>query len=205
LVSVVTSVRSLRSTRARTSFHQVVDLVARLAHLDLGVHDPGRADDLLEHRGRVLALVGAGGRETNTSCGVIERNSSKVCGRLSIALGRRKPKSTSVCLRERSPRTCPDLRDGLVRLVEKQTKSFGEVVDEAVRAGAGGAAVEDPGVVLDPVAEAHLPHHLHVVLRALAQAVRLEQLALGLELGAALVELAADLLDRALMVPSLTL
>ena len=37
-------------------------------------------------------------------------NSSKVSGRLSSAEGRRKPKSTSVCLRERSPwympRTC---------------------------------------------------------------------------------------------------
>src|SRR3712207_6927046 len=50
-------------------------------------------------------------------------------------------------------------------------------------------SVEDARVVLDAVAEAHLAQHLHVVLRALPQAVRLEQLALLLELGAALVEL----------------
>ena len=37
--------------------HQVVDLVARLAHLDLRVHDPRRPDDLLDDRRRVLALV----------------------------------------------------------------------------------------------------------------------------------------------------
>ena len=60
------------------------------------------------------------------------------------------------------------------------------------------AAVEDPRVVLDAVAEAHLAQHLHVVLRALAQAVALQQLALGLQLGAARVELAPDLLDGAL-------
>ena len=68
---------------------------------------------------------------------------------------------------------------------------------------AGHAAVEDPRVVLDAVAEAHLAQHLHVVLRALPEPVRLELLALGLELGAALVELARDLghgrLDRAVL------
>jgi hypothetical protein len=52
------------------------------------------------------------------------------------------------------------------------------------------------GVVLDARAEPDLAQHLHVVLRALAQAVGLEQLALGLELGTALVQLAADLTDR---------
>ena len=37
--------------------HQVVDLVARLAHLDLRVDDPGRAHDLLDHARGVRALV----------------------------------------------------------------------------------------------------------------------------------------------------
>ena len=54
-----------------------------------------------------------------------------------------------------------------------------------------------------PGAEADLAQHLHVVLRALAQAVGLEQLALGLELGGAMVELAADLGHRALHRPLL--
>ncbi len=47
--------------------------------------------------------------ETNISCGVIDMNSSNVCGRLSSALGSRKPKSTSVCLRERSPSCMPPI------------------------------------------------------------------------------------------------
>ena len=39
---------------------------------------------------RALVLARAS-RETNTICGVIDRNSSNVCGRLSSALGSRKP------------------------------------------------------------------------------------------------------------------
>ncbi len=87
-------------------------------------------------------------------------------------------------------------------LVEEAHEVLREVVDQAVRPIARAAAIEDPRVVLDPRAEAHLAQHLHVVLRALAQAVALQQLAFGLQLRAALVQLGADvrdgLLDRAL-------
>ena len=82
-----------------------------------------------------------------------------------------------------------DLRDRLVRFVDEADEVVGEVVQQAVRPVAGVAPVEDPRVVLDPRAEAQLTEHLHVVLRALAQAMGLEQLALALEPGAALVEL----------------
>ncbi len=83
-------------------------------------------------------------------------------------------------------------------LVDEAHEVLGEVVDQAVRARARRAAVQDPRVVLDPGAEPDLAQHLHVVLRALAQAVGLEQLALGLQLLRARVELAADLGHRAL-------
>ena len=58
---------------------------------------------------------------------MIERNSSNVCGRLSIALGSRKPKSTSVDLRERSPSYMPPIC-GTVWWDSsmKQTKSSGK-------------------------------------------------------------------------------
>ena len=91
-----------------------------------------------------------------------------------------------------------DLRHGLVGLVDEAEEVVGVVVEQAVGPIAGAAPVEDARVVLDAVAEAHLAQHLHVVLRALAQAMALEQLALGLELGAARVELARDLLDGGL-------
>ena len=91
-----------------------------------------------------------------------------------------------------------DLRDGLVRLVDEADEVVGEEVDQAVGPLPRLAAVEDAGVVLDPVAEAELAKHLHVELGALAKAVRLERLALGLELLRPLLELVADLADRPL-------
>ena len=91
-----------------------------------------------------------------------------------------------------------DLGHRLVGLVDEADEVLGEVVEQAVRAVAGSAAVEDPRVVLDPRAEAQLAEHLHVVLGPLAQAMGLQQLALLLELGAALVELAPDLGHRVL-------
>ena len=47
--------------------------------------------------------------ETKTIWLTLPRNSSKRSGRLSIADGSRKPKSTSVCLRERSPSYMPPI------------------------------------------------------------------------------------------------
>ena len=61
-----------------------------------------------------------------------------------------------------------DLRHGLVRLVDERDEVVREEVEQAVRAVAGLAAVEDARVVLDPVAQAELAQHLHVELRALA-------------------------------------
>jgi hypothetical protein len=53
-----------------------------------------------------------------------------------------------------------------------------------------------PRVVLDAVAEAHLLQHLEVVLRALLEALRLEQLALALVSSVEpLAQLLADRLD----------
>ena len=136
--------------------------------------------------------------DTNTICGVIERNSSK---RLRAVVERAGQAEAVVDERLLARAVAlvhaADLRHGLVGLVDEADEVLGEVVDQAVRPVARAAAVEDPRVVLDAGAEAHLAQHLHVVLRALAQAVGLQQLALGLELGAALVELAADLLDGA--------
>ena len=71
--------------------HEVVDLVVGLADDDLRVDDAGRADDLLDDRAQRVRSNSPGVAETKTMRGAIERNSSKVCGRLSSAEGRRKP------------------------------------------------------------------------------------------------------------------
>ena len=91
-----------------------------------------------------------------------------------------------------------DLRHGLVRLVDEDDEVLGEVVEQRERVRSRRPALEDPRVVLDPVAEAELLHHLEVVLGALPQPVRLEHLALRLELLDPLVQLVPDLVDGAL-------
>ncbi len=68
-----------------------------------------------------------------------------------------------------------DLRDGLVRLVEDHQEVFGEVVDERRRRLAGLPVREVARVVLDAVAEAHLLHHLEVVLGPLLEPLLLEE------------------------------
>ncbi len=89
---------------------QVVDLVPRRPQLDLGVDDArwgGSAARRRESSG--AAPTAPGVAETKTICGTLARNSSKRSGRLSSAEGSRKPKSTSVCLRERSPSYMPPI------------------------------------------------------------------------------------------------
>ena len=89
-----------------------------------------------------------------------------------------------------------------MRLVDEADEVRREVVEQRVRRRAGRPAVEDPRVVLDPVAEAELLHHLEVVLGALPDPVRLEHLALLLEDLHLRLELGLDLvggpLDRRL-------
>src|SRR5262249_61203425 len=91
-----------------------------------------------------------------------------------------------------------ELRDRLMRLVHEADEVVGEVVDERERVRADRAPFESTRVVLDPVAEAELLHHLEVVLRALPDAVGLEHAPLALELRDLLLELCAQFLDRPL-------
>jgi hypothetical protein len=91
-----------------------------------------------------------------------------------------------------------ELRHRLVRLVDEDHHVLREVVEQRERVRPRSAALEDPRVVLDPGAEPELLHHLEVVLGSLPQPVRLEHLPLALEHLQPLVELVADLDDRAL-------
>ena len=91
MVSVVTSVRSLRSTRTLISFIRlsIWFLVSRTS--TSGSTIPVGRTICSTIRGECERSYSPGVAETNTICGVIERNSANVCGRLSIALGKRKP------------------------------------------------------------------------------------------------------------------
>ena len=82
-------------------------------HLDRRVDQAGRPDDLLDRRRRraFVSSYGPGRRRDVDQPGPTRcSHSSKFSGRLSSADGRRKPYSTSISLRDRSPwympRTC---------------------------------------------------------------------------------------------------
>jgi hypothetical protein len=126
------------------------------------------------------------------ACLILPSNSSNFSGRLSSALGRRKPCSTSVSLRAVAAVHGRHLRHALVGLVHDQDEVLGHVVDQARRRLARLAVGKMPRVVLDAVAEAHLLEHLQVVERALLEALALEQLALPLQLRQALAQLLPD-------------
>ncbi len=196
---MVTSVALTELLAAADLVQQVVDLVLRRAQLDLGIDDPGRADQLLGDRVRVPELERARRRGhehhlrhllqelVEAQRPVVERR-----GQAEAEVDER------LLARAVALVHAADLRDRLVRLVDEDDEVVREVVEQRERVRAGRAAFEDPRVVLDPGAEAELLHHLEVVLGALAQPVRLQHLVLGLQLLDALVELVADLVDRAL-------
>ena len=112
------------------------------------------------------------------------RNSSKRSGRLSSADGSREPKSRRSASRPVALVHPADLRNRLMRLVDEDDEVGREVVDQRVRRRAGRPPVEDPRVVLDPVAEAELDHHLDVVLGPLTDPVCLEHAVFGLDVPA---------------------
>ena len=183
LVSVVTRTRSFLLGAVADLVDQVVDLA--LGRLDdhLGVDQPGRPDDLLDHVAADLGqLVVARGR------GQVDRLADPVEELL--------PAQRPVVHRARQPEAVvdqvalaghvafvhpADLRDGDVRLVDDEQEVLGEVVEQAVRGRAAAAAVDVHRVVLDAGAGPDLAHHLDVVRRAHPQPLRLQQLALLLE------------------------
>ncbi|CAB5032326.1 unannotated protein [freshwater metagenome] len=174
---------------------QVVDLIQRLANYDHRIDDSGRTHDLLGDHAGVIAFVdtGSGADEDD-----LRRDREELLKGLRAVIHRaRQPEAVvderlfaaAVAFVHRA-----NLRHGLVRLVDEADEVVGEVVDQAVGPLARLAAVKDSRIVFNPATETGLAHHLDVVLGALAQPQRLELLSLRLQLGAALLQLTADLL-----------
>ena len=173
---------------------QVVDLALGRLDDDLGVDQAGRPHDLLDDLARHLAARTGRAWPTGTPPGSTRSmNSSNRSGRLSAADGSRKPCSMSVSLRERSPSYWPCSCGTATWLSSSTTRKSSGKKSSSVCGGSPGPRPSiGRRVVLDAVAEADLLHHLEVVLGAHAQALRLEQLALLLELGQPLLQLGLD-------------
>ena len=201
---VLTSTRSRRAIVCLDLADQVVHLAVGRAHRDLGIHQPGRPDQLLhEHaaaaleleRGRcrrhVDALADAGVELLEAQRPVVER------------AGQAEPEVHQRLLaRAVAVVHAAHLRDRLVALVDHQQEIVGEVVEQRRRRLARSAARQVPRIVLDPLAVAELAQHLEVEPRPLLQALALQQLALRLQLGEALRQLDGDGLDRAPQPPA---
>ena len=90
------------------------------------------------------------------------------------------------------------LRQCDVGFVHHQKKIVREIVEQRVGRRPGGATGQHAGIVLDALANADLPQHLDVVLRALLDALRLQQLAFAFEVFHSRRQLRLDVLDRPL-------
>ena len=66
--------------------------------------------------------------------------------------------------------------------VYKQNKVLREIIQQRHRRAAGGSAADDPGIVLNSGAISQLLNHFNIVIRPLCNALRLNQLALLLEI-----------------------
>ena len=184
LVSVVTSVRWPRSTRVRISFiRSSIWLRVGRTSTSGSTSPVGRTscsttwvDTDISHSPGVA--------DTKTTCGtlldeLVEPQRPVVEGRgQAEAVLDEHDLAAAVALVH-----AVQLGDGDVRLVDEHQEVVGEEVEQRVRRLAGLATGQDARVVLDAVAVAQLAQHLHVVLRALAQAEGLELLALCLQFG----------------------
>ena len=143
---------------------QVVDLVLRGTHLDLGVEQPGRADHLLHDLARAQReLVGAGGRRHEEH--LVDPLLELLEGQRAVVEGRRQPEAEldeGLLARAVAVEHAADLGHGDVRLVDDAQEVAREVVEQGRRRLAGRAAGEVARVVLDALAVAELGQHLEV-------------------------------------------
>ena len=178
---------------------EVVDLPLDGPHEDLRVEQAGRADDLLGDLARMLALVVARrGRDVD---GLIHPLLELLKLQWAVVIRTRQAEAVldkRVLARAVAAVHGAHLRQRDVALVDKEQKVLRKIVQQRHRRAAGGAAADDARIVLDAGAVAELLHHLNVIVRALADALRLEELTLLLERFHARVALGADLADGAL-------
>ena len=177
---------------------EIVDLPLDWADEDLRVEQPCGPDDLFGNLACAFALIVCGrGRDVdslaNPAVELVERQRPVVVGRRQTEAKvdqRLFPCPVAIVHR-------PHLRKRHMALVDEQQKILWEIVQQGHRRAARRTLRDDARIVLDTGAIAQLLHHFDVIVHALADALRLEQLAVVGEEFHALVALLADLADRA--------
>ena len=178
---------------------QVVNLVLTGSHLYLGVQQARGTDHLFDHHALGLGQLEVGRRGADVDhlvdllLKLVERQRAVVeGGRQAEAILHEVGLAGTVATIHRA-----DLGHRHVALVDKEQEVVGEEVQQAVGALAGLAAVEIARVVLDARTVAQLLDHLHVVLHALLDALRLDLVAHLLEEGHLLHQIVLDVVDGA--------
>ena len=162
---------------------EVVDLVLRRAHLNLGVEQSGGADELLHHNtlGLLQLVVGWRGRHVDH---LMDHVVKLLEAQWAVVEGRRQAETIlHKVLLAGAIATIHgiDLWHADVALVDDQQEILGEEIEQAIGALAGFAPVEIARVVLNARAVAQLLDHLHVILHALLDALGLDAIAQLLE------------------------
>ena len=181
-------------------FQQVVNLVFRRAHLDLGVQQAGGADDLFHiYSARFFQFVV--GRSSRHVDGLVLHGLEFLEFERAVVDGCRQAESVlhqgGLAAAVASVHGL-HLRDGYVALVDHHQKIFGEIVQQAERAAARFPAVQVSGVVLDAGAVSQLADHFQVELRTLLQPFCFQKLSGGGEVFHTLSQVDLDLVDGVL-------
>ena len=179
--------------------NEIVDLPRHGAHFDSRIEQTRGTDDLLHDLVGVVALIvrrGGGDidrlphpllklREFERAVVKRARQAEAVLHQIFLA--------GAVAVIHR-----PHLRQCDMALVHKQQEIFREIVHQRVRRRADRPPLNDARIVLDARAVAQLLHHFNIIGRALADALRLHQLLIFLEIRLPLVQIVSDLRDGAL-------
>ena len=179
-------------------FHQVVHLVFRRSNLNRRIQKPGRTYNLLYHKTfrAIQLIIGRSGADIYLLPGDLVE-----LVELQRAVVRRGREPEAIFNQNRLAGVVtsvhgPYLGDGDVALVDESDKVVREVVDQAERPLSWLAAVQIPGVVLDPGAVSHLLDHLKIVLNPLLQAFGFQSLANVVEVVDLSLEIVLDHADR---------
>ena len=212
LVSVVMRTRSSRSARARTSAMRSSTWAPAGRTVIFGIHEPGGPDDLLGDgptfprpaRPRPLPAGQAqlvGSRRGRDVQGLAHEHRELLERERPVVERRRQPESVldERLLPRPVARVHPaDLRDGDVRLVDDDDRVLREVVHQRRRILARLPPGQMARVVLDAVAVADLPQHLHVEQRPLLEPLGLEEPPARPEEAEPLPQLVGDARERLL-------
>ena len=176
---------------------QVVDLGTHRADFDHGIDEPGGPHHLLDDLSGNALLVRSGGRRDVDG---LRRELLELLEAQRPVVERRGESEAvfdqGFLARAVAPVHGAELRNGLVALIDHQQRVLRQIIEQARRRLARLAPRQEARVILDAGAIADLVHHLQVEQRALLQALGLEELAGGVELGQARAQLVADLIHR---------